>query len=370
MVRWTFTLIIALHGLIHFLGFLKAFRLSGIDQIFSTISKTAGLFWLLAGLLLIGAAVVFLLKKEWWWMVAGIGIVLSQVLIFMYWQETKFGTIANIVILVGCILGYGSWSFKVMVRNERQAFVSYVQENSPIVTKEQVKALPRPVQRWLKNARIIDNPAIQTAHFRQTGQMKTSPGGKWMPVEAEQYVKTAEPGFLWIADVTAVPFVLLAGRDKYVKGKGHMLIKLMSLIPVADSNGPEMDQGALLRYLAEMVWYPSAALEEYISWEEINDTSARATMRYGGISASGVFGFDRQGRVTGFEAERYYDRKEGATLETWHVTIDADSYIKVEGISVPTRAKLTWKLDDSDFTWYKLEIDDFTYNKLSDSRLL
>jgi hypothetical protein len=366
MRRFIFALIITLHGLIQFLGFLKAFRLSGIDQIFSTIPKTAGLFWLLACLLFVGAAIALILKKEWWWMVAGIGIVLSQVLIFMYWQETKFGTITNIIILVGCILAYGSWSFKGMVRNERQAFLSSVSQNSSTVTQKEIGKLPAVVQRWLNNARIVDKLTIRTAYFRQTGHMKTSPNGSWMPVEAEQYVRTAEPGFLWVADVRAAPFIHLAGRDKYMDGKGAMLIKLVSLFPVADSKGQKIDQGALLRYLAEMVWYPSAALEDYISWEQINSTSARATMSYGGVTASALFRINEQGQVKRIEAERYYDRKEGATLEMWLITIDADSYQEFEGIRVPTRAQVTWRLVEGDFTWYKLEMTDLAYNGRAD----
>ena len=66
----------------------------------------------------------------------------------------------------------------------------------------------------------------------------------------------------------------IAGRDRYADGHGHMLIKLASLLTVADGAGPEIDQGTLLRYLGEIVWFPSAALRDYISWEAIDERSA------------------------------------------------------------------------------------------------
>ena len=52
------------------------------------------------------------------------------------------------------------------------------------------------------------------------------------------------------------PLMAVVGRDKYVNGRGEMLIKILGLLPVVDARGPEMDQGTMLRYLAEMTWFP------------------------------------------------------------------------------------------------------------------
>ena len=46
-----------------------------------------------------------------------------------------------------------------------------------------------------------------------------------------------------------------------------MLIKVMSTIPIGNSSGEEMDQGAMMRFLAEIAWVPSAALNDYIQWD-------------------------------------------------------------------------------------------------------
>ena len=368
LFRWIFISILLLHGLIHLMGFAKAFDLAEIPQLTLPISKPAGLFWLGTVFLLLAAAIDCYLRWEWWWVLALVGAVVSQVLVIIYWQDAKFGTILNIIILIGCVLSYGSWNFNGMVKRERQHFIPTAAVENSVVRPEDLEAIPPVVRQWLNRAQIAGKSKIQTAYFKQSGRMKTSPGGSWMPVHAEQYVRTAEPGFLWIADVKAAPFTHLAGRDKYVDGHGHMLIKLMSLIPVADSKGPKIDQGALLRYLAEMVWYPSAALRDYISWEQTGTTTARATMSYGGITASGLFRFNEEGEVKSFEANRYYDRKEGATLEPWLIRIDEQSYRLFEGIRVPTRAEVTWKLAGGDFTWFELEVADLTYCSVNNQR--
>ena len=55
-----------------------------------------------------------------------------------------------------------------------------------------------------------------------------------------------------------------------------MLIKFLSLVPIADAEGDIINQGAMVRYLAEIVSFPTAALADYISWEEVDSVTAKA----------------------------------------------------------------------------------------------
>ncbi len=50
------------HGLIHLLGFIKAFRISPINQLTREISKPLGIAWLATALLMMAASAVFFLK--------------------------------------------------------------------------------------------------------------------------------------------------------------------------------------------------------------------------------------------------------------------------------------------------------------------
>jgi Family of unknown function (DUF6920) len=60
------------------------------------------------------------------------------------------------------------------------------------------------------------------------------------------------------------PFVRISATDQFSDGHGSIHIKLLSLITVANACGPEMDQGSVLRYLAEMIWFPTAWLSDYV----------------------------------------------------------------------------------------------------------
>jgi hypothetical protein len=373
MLRIIFIFILLSHGLIHLLGFVKEFSLATISQpdgksfitLSSDYSKLVGLLGLVTCLLFFTATATFLLKKDSWWMFAVPAVLLSQFLIILYWPEAKFGTLANIIVLAGITLFYAYWRFTTMIGRELEFFLPRTVQEPQIITEKMLDPLPAIVQKWLTRCRVPGKEMTYSVYLKQHGQMRTNPDSKWMPVAAEEYFTVDKPGFIWIADVKAAPFVHLYGRDKYENGKGHMLIKLFSLFTVADAKGEETDQGTLLRYLGEIVWFPSAALSEYIKWEEINDTSVKATMSYGGISAKGVFTFTTEGDMISFEAQRYYQRKDGPTLEDWFISIDENGYKEFEGIRIPAKCAVTWRLKEGDFTWFSLEVDEVDYNRES-----
>ncbi|WP_066636427.1 DUF6544 family protein [Desulfolucanica intricata] len=265
--------------------------------------------------------------------------------------------IITLIITVSLAAGY---LFNQNIKKEVKAFFSNVEKNGDTIQKDDLAGLPLCVQNWLKNSQIIGKERISTVRLKQKTMMRLKEGQRWMPAEVEQYFKTEEPGFIWKAKVKAAPLVTFTGRDMYYEGSGHMLIKLLSLIPVADAKGKEIDQGTLLRYLAESVWFPTAALSSYITWEEINANSAKATMSYGEVTASGIFTFNEKGEVVNFSAKRYGDFDGKYILETWSVLMK--DYKQFEGYKIPTKGEVIWKLKSGDFSWYRFEITEIEYN--------
>lgn len=358
-----FAVILFIHALIHLMGFVKAFGLADIKELTLPISKPSGIIWLATTILFLVSLLLFLIKKDSWWILGATAMILSQVLIITAWHDARFGTLANVIVLIASLIGAGSGQFNRMVRSEVSSFVPSSLSAGIPVRDSAIALLPPVVQKWLKHSGVIGKETIQKVHLYQTGQMRTKPDAKWMPFEAEQWFRTEDPGFIWKAKVSAPPGLTMIARDQYKDGKGHMLIKLASLIPVADVKNKETDQGSLLRYLAELAWFPSSALEPYLSWEEVDSLTAKVTMTYGGIEASGIYRYTQEGDMVSFEAKRYYDRKEGATLEDWHIQVDPDGYREFEGIRIPAKSTVTWKLKEGDLRWLELEVTEIFYNQ-------
>lgn len=363
MLRNLFLILLLSHGLIHLMGFAKAFEFASFNQLSASISKTAGVFWLLTALLLLVAALLFFLKNDAWWMLAVGGIVLSQWLMIAYWQDARYGTIANVIILLVLLPAAGNWQFRKQIVADLHGFLPKVVPAAPILTQAMVAGLPPIVQKWMEFSQVIGKPMQQFVSLHQTGQMRLKPNGKWTPLTATQYFTVTNPGFIWMADA-GKPWMHMVARDLYQEGKGHMLVKTMGLFTVANAKGPTIDQGSMMRYLAETCWFPSAALSAFVNWEAIDSLHAKATMRFGSVEASGVFNFDANGALKGFDALRYYSQKGGDTLEKWHIENDMSSVRTFDGVVIPTKSVVSWQLKDGDFSWLELEITDLQYNVL------
>jgi hypothetical protein len=337
------------------MGFAKAFHLTSIDGINSTIPKSVGVFWLLVALLFLISAIGFFTEKSFWPIVAIVALILSQVLIIFVWQDVRWGTISNILILVVAIPSYAAFQFENMVDNEIKAFLSGFEERKEAIQKSELENLPTPVLHWLKTSGAVEKEPATCARTKQVGRMRTSPNGKWMHFTAEQYFDFSSLGFVWTTQVEVMPLVNMVGRDKFTNGEGSMLIKFLSLIPVVnESNNAKINSGTMLRYMGEVSWFPTTVLRSPVTWEPIDSLSVKASLNYRNTSAEGIFYFSENGDFKAFEADRYYGGGADAKLERWRV--EAVDYKEINGIRTPYKNRAIWKLKDGDFIWLELEV--------------
>lgn len=353
MVKLIVVAALVVHGAIHLMGVAKAFGLAELEALTRPISRPWGVAWAACAALILGAAVARLIDARWWWMLAAPGLIASQIVVVAFWADARFGTVANIALILPVVVGFGSWRFA----NRADAAVAEL-ANAPVERAAAIEPgaladLPAPVATWLERAGVVGRARTASVHLSQRGELQTKPGGGWMSFRAEQWIRTGEPGFVWVARVAGPAGTHLSGIDRYLDGAGSMRIELLSVIPVVDESGPRIDQSALVRFLAEAMWYPSAALAPYIEWEAIDANSARATVRHRGVEARGVFRFNAGGDVIGFEARRYRDE----ALEDWIIENDPGSFRELDGVRIPARSSITWRADGGEpWTWLHLEV--------------
>ncbi len=230
-----------------------------------------------------------------------------------------------------------------------------------MVSGQMLSNLPSIIQKWLLNSGIVGREPVHSVYLEQDLKMLLKPSQKkWANAKAKQYFTIEPPAFNWSVRMKMNPLMPVVGRDKFENGQGEMTIKLFSRFALADAkNNEKLNQATLQRYLAETVWFPSAALSPYITWQKVDVNSAKATMEYCGTKGSGVFHFDENGTFKKFVALRYKDVND-ATPTEWVVTA-----IKTElrnGIKIPVVLKADWKLDSSYWTWLKLKITAIDYN--------
>ncbi len=142
---------------------------------------------------------------------------------------------------------------------------------------------------------------------------------------------------------------------------GRMLIRLLSLIPVVDVSGPEIDLSALIIFINDMVMWPSAFLSDYIHWTAINETSAELHVDLHGKQFTAVTQFNEAGEMVNFITEdRYRTVGKGSKQDQWSTPFRL--YHEVNGLRIPSQGDAIWHLPEGEFRYIQVSIDQVVYD--------
>lgn len=233
----------------------------------------------------------------------------------------------------------------------------HLTDTTPI-TSSQLTHLPDVIQRYLTYAGVVGQPWIDTVHLQYTGQFRLGRDKPWMPIRAEQVYTTNPPGFQWKAHFKMFGLWVMYGQDTYKNGEAHMFGKLAGLFNIFDETGDNLLQGTMMRYLQEMIWFPTAFLSQYILWDAVDDHSADATFTWGDKQVTGRFYFDDVGRVLSFIGQRYNDDKEG--VYPWATPMT--EYGALDGLQIPVQGCGVWHLPEGDLTYINIGLKSLCYN--------
>lgn len=248
-------------------------------------------------------------------------------------------------------------SFKKQVK---EAFNKVIFENIPVLQRDDIRHLPLVLQKYLEYTGCVGKPVIKTVRLKQKGRIMTKQGGTWFDLEANEYFLADKPFFFWKGMIKPSPLLFISGVDKF-DGNGNLKIKLMGLITIGNEKGPELDQAELLRYLAEMLWFPSVALSSFVKWEEMDALTVKGILEWEGIRAEAVFFFDNEGKIVNIVAERYMKKENGRPIyERWETPIE--EYAEFNGYRLPCKGPAIYKLKEGDFRYIEIEVTDIEFN--------
>ncbi len=207
-----------------------------------------------------------------------------------------------------------------------------------------LQSLPPPVIRYFRYALTDGQPMIREARFRQAGVLRTTTTSEtWLSFVANHLTVPSAPGFLWNARIAMPVGMHLRVLDSYMDGVGAGRVSFMSAFVAATESGmPELDAGALHRYLAEAVWVPTALLPQSgVSWAPIDDRTALATLTDRGTSVSLEFRFGDKGEVTGIYTPVRFGHFDGAYRKApWEGRFR--DYIEHAGMRIPRHGEVGW----------------------------
>ncbi|MFT3846369.1 MAG: hypothetical protein QM725_15035 [Lacibacter sp.] len=359
-MRYAAFVLLLLHGLIHLLGFAKAFDLGNISQLTKNISKPAGFFWMAAAILFLCAAVSLFLQSRLFWFFLFLAVVVSQVMIVFSWQDAKYGTIANIIFLLVAISSFASWKY-------HHLFVSDVESNfsqpayfeQGLLTENDIVHLPLTIQQYIRYTKSIGKPKISNFKAEFTGQIRGKESEQWMPFYSEQYNFLSVPTRLFFMNAT-MKSLPVAGYHKYINANASMDIRLLSLFQVQYFDGAEMNTAETVTFLNDLsIMAPAALIDRRIQWEEVNAYTTNARFTVNNHTVNATLFFNVEGALIDFESFDRFNTQENKRMR-WTTPIKA--YTEINGYKLASDADLVYSYPNQEFVYGRFKMKQILYN--------
>ncbi|MCA9604639.1 MAG: hypothetical protein KC619_03530 [Myxococcales bacterium] len=217
---------------------------------------------------------------------------------------------------------------------------------------------PEPLRRFAERNLGAAGAAGSRFLIEQAGEMRSKPTGRWMSFSAEQWFAPKEVAFCWHARVRMAPLVTAVVDDAYEDGHGRLDVKVWGAVPVTHQEGPDVDRGEAMRYLAELPMNPAALLHNPdLRFDEGPEGSFRVWT--GDPETYVDLHLDRDGDVVRIHSRARPRGKEGPT--PWEGRFRL--YTESNGVRAPRLAEVAWLLPGERFTYWRGEVTRWSWER-------
>jgi hypothetical protein len=359
-----FVILLVFHALIHLLGFIKAFELADVRRLKQAVSRTAGVFWLLAAVLFLVTTGLFLFGSPIWWIVALASVVVSQILIIRSWTAARFGTIANVIVLIPIVISVMNAlpsSYQNRYRVEAEHRLKPPVE-VPLLTERDVHPLPRLVKKYLEFVGAMGKPRVYNFRAVFSGSFKRTREGDWLNIVSHQYDFFDDPARLFYiqSSVFGIPF---DGLHMYVGSGATMQMKVGSLVQVVDAKGEKMTHGETVTLFNDMcLLAPATLIAPTIRWEAVDSSKIRAIFTNKGNTISAILTFDGEGALVDFLSNDRYLSSDGVTYTNYPWSTPVREYREFNGCKIASYAEAIWHMPDGEYTYARFRLEELEYN--------
>lgn len=362
MVRIVFLIVVCAHGLLHFLGFAKAFGLAELPQLTRAISRPWGVVWLIAGVLTLAAALLLLRSPRWWWIVGAVAVGVSQIVIVASWRDARFGTLANLVLLAGTVWGFahrGPWSLTAAY--ERDLELATPARNGEVLMEADLVALPEPVRRYVRASGVVGQPRVQNLRATWTGRIRSDPHAAWMAFTADQLNTFESPRRFFLMDATmkGLPVDVLHAFDEH---GATMRVRLLSMKSMVDASGAALTRSETVTLFNDLcLLAPGELVRPGISWDSADAHTARARFTLGANTISATLVFNDADELVDFASDDRNPSPDGSSPPTRWTTPVRD-YGRVGPARVFRTAEARWEPSSGAWSYGEFVLQSLAYN--------
>jgi hypothetical protein len=219
------------------------------------------------------------------------------------------------------------------------------------------------VQSYLRLAGAVGEPRVR--HFRAAwrGRIRATADSPWMEFTAEQDNFPGEPARFFRMDATrsGLPVEVF---HAFRRNSAAMRVRLLSLVPLVDASGPEVDRAETVTLFNDLcLLAPAALVDAAIRWEPLDARSARAHYTAGSNTISAVLRFNEAGELVDFVSEdRLAASPDGTQFTRQRWSTPVKDYRSFGPRRVFTRGEGRWHPPEGEFAYLEIELLDLQTN--------
>ena len=359
MIKYLIASVMLAHGLIHCIGFAKAYHYGNITQLTKDIPTINGLLWLLSAVLFTVSAILLLFNHENWPYTAIIAIVISQVLIITVWKDARFGSIPNILLLLFALV---SWAGQHYERTFTTAVKTHMRgagiPTNDLLKETDIAYLPVPLQKYIRYTGALNKPKVKNMKVVFEGEMREK-GKEFFKFTSIQYNFFDDPARLFFMKANMFGCPVLAYHC-YQHATATMEVKLCGLFTVVNVKGTVMNKAETVTLFNDMcLMAPASLIDKRIVWTEIDSLSAKAIFTNGINIIAATLYFNAAGQLINFVSD---DRYVIGDMKQYRFSTPVKEYGQLNGNNIWKFGETIWHYPDGEFVYGKFTLKAIEYN--------
>lgn len=286
-------------------------------------------------------------------------MIVSQFAIVLSWHDAKFGTLANILVVLVVAFGAlteGPLSFRAAYLREIALGRARPIDHT-LLTEADLAPLPPPVRVYVRRAGFVGRPKVTRYAVDFRGRIRGARDASWMPFVAEQQSFADAPTrlFLMRAKMFGMP---VEAYHRLRDGRASMRVKALGAFPIVDARGDEMDVSEAVTLFNDMcILAPGTLIDPSIVWEPVDAKTVRARFTIGRATIAATLSFDASGMLADFVSDdRSQASPDGETFTRMRFSTPVRDYRAFGPYRLAGRGEARWHPPEGVFTYGEFEM--------------